>query len=110
MTLDITLSLARAGHLEKPDVASRKCALMSRAPEHVMHAMKPEFDGTDLSDNLEPNGSGCSSRFRPFVASSLLADVAPRRDDHDKRGSTILWATTSHFLARPGSRPEPSTP
>jgi hypothetical protein len=51
---------------------------MSRAPEHVMHAMKPEFDGIDLNENLEPNGSGCSSRFRPFVASPLLADVAPR--------------------------------
>jgi hypothetical protein len=55
-----------------------------------MHAMKPEFDGIDLNENLEPNGSGCSSRFRPFVASPLLADVAPRRDDHDKRGPAIL--------------------
>jgi hypothetical protein len=63
---------------------------MSRAPEHVTHAMKPEFDGIDLNENLEPNGSGCSSRFRPFVASPLLADVAPRRDDHDKRRPAIL--------------------
>jgi hypothetical protein len=63
---------------------------MSRAPEHVTHAMKPEFDGTGLNDNLEPNGSGCSSRFRPFVASPLLADVAPRLTIMIKRGSTIL--------------------
>jgi hypothetical protein len=67
MTLDITLSLARAGHLEKPD------------------AGKPE-----MRPHEPPNGSGCSSRFRPFVASPLLADVAPRRDDHDKRGPAIL--------------------
>jgi hypothetical protein len=36
---------------------------MSRAPEHVTHAMKPEFDGTGLNDNLEPNGSGCHRDF-----------------------------------------------
>jgi hypothetical protein len=79
MTLDITLSLARAGHLEKPDAGKPEMRPHEpRARTCHPYAMKPEFDGTGLNDNLEPNGSGCSSRFRPFVASPLLADVAPR--------------------------------
>jgi hypothetical protein len=47
---------------------------MSRAPEHVMHAMKPEFDGIDLNENLEPNGSGCS-----FEISTIRRKSASRR-------------------------------
>ena len=46
--------------------------------EYVIHAMNPEFDGTDLTDNLEPHDKKLFIEFSTFVARSFHLSPTPR--------------------------------
>jgi hypothetical protein len=76
MTLDITPSLARAAVTRaargKPET------LTSYAPQHVMHAMNPEFGGTGLTDNLEPHDKQLFIELSTFAARSFHLSLTPR--------------------------------
>jgi hypothetical protein len=43
-----------------------------------MHAMNPEFDGTGLTDNLEPHDKQLFIEFSTFVARSFHLSPTPR--------------------------------